>query len=200
MKQISEMSDKALLALLIGKRAASNLSEKPLHEIFGFKFGSVETVVREDIAGYRALSVICAAKELVTRCFLEKMVSGEALTSPEIVNKYLCSKIGYLEHEVLWCLWLDTQNRLIIAEQIFRGTLTQTSVYPREIVKRALYLNAGGVILAHNHPSGDVKPSSADIHITQAIKSALILIDTKVIDHIIVSGINHYSFAERGDL
>jgi len=200
MEQISDMSDKALLALLVGKRAASNLSEKPLYEIFGFDPKSTETAVQEDIADYKALSVICATKELLTRCFLEKMASGEALTSPEIVKKYLCSRIGHLEHEVFWCLWLDAQNCLINAEQIFRGTLDQANVYPRELAKRALALNAASVILAHNHPSGRVEPSNADQRVTRAIKSVLSLLEIKVIDHVIVSGINHYSFAEKGDL
>lgn len=200
MQHFKNMNNIELLALLIGKRNANSLKEKSLLEVFNFKNTELETVSDEDTVCYQIYPALHAAKELLARCFLEKMELGEQMNSPETVKRFLCSRIGNIEHEVFWCLWLDAQNRLISAEQIFRGTLTQASVYPREIVKRALSLNAAAVILAHNHPSGAVTPSSADIHITQAIKSALLLIDTKVIDHLILAGTDHYSFAERGGL
>ena len=103
-----------------------------------------------------------------------------------------------LPHEVFVAMFLDAQNRVIETEELFRGTLTQTSVYPREVVKRALHYNAGAVILAHNHPSGVAEPSHADETLTQALKQALALVDIRVLDHFIVAGSSVLSFAERG--
>ena len=104
-----------------------------------------------------------------------------------------------MQHEVFVALWLDAQNRLIASEELFRGTLTQTSVYPREVVKRALANNAGGVILAHNHPSGLAEPSRADEVLTSSLKQALALVDVRLLDHFIVTGSTEpMSFAERG--
>jgi DNA repair protein RadC len=97
-------------------------------------------------------------------------------------------------------LFLDAQNRVLAKEELFRGTLTQTSVYPREVVKRALAHNAAGVILAHNHPSGVAEPSQADRHLTDQLKSALSLVDVRVLDHFVVAGSSGFSFAERGYL
>ena len=102
------------------------------------------------------------------------------------------------EHEVFYCLMLDAQNRLIEAREMFRGTLTQTAVYPREVVKAALACNAGAVIFAHNHPSSLAEPSRADELLTQELKQALALVDVKVLDHFIVGGDTVLSFAERG--
>jgi DNA repair protein RadC len=97
-----------------------------------------------------------------------------------------------------WALFLDSQNRLLAADELFRGTLTQTSVYPREVVKRALALNAGAVIFAHNHPSGIAEPSRSDELLTASLKQALALVDVRVLDHLIVAGTVMTSFAERG--
>jgi DNA repair protein RadC len=120
------------------------------------------------------------------------------MTSPESAKAFLCSRIGHLEHEAFWCLWLDSQNRLIVAEEMFRGTVTQTSVYPREVVKQALAANAAAVIFAHNHPSGLPEPSRADEMLTSTLKSALALVDVKVLDHFVVAGNHAVSFAARG--
>jgi DNA repair protein RadC len=114
------------------------------------------------------------------------------------VKEYLRLQIGGREHEVFVVLFLDAQNRLIRLEELFRGTLTQTSVYPREVVKRALELNAAAVVLAHNHPSGAAEPSRADEFLTQTLKSALGLIDVRVLDHLVVTRSEVVSFAERG--
>ena len=104
-----------------------------------------------------------------------------------------------MPHEVFYALWLDAQNRLIAGEELFRGSLTQTSVYPREVVKRALWHNAAAVVLAHNHPSGVAEPSSADEHLTRELRQALALVDVRVLDHFIVAGAKQpLSFAERG--
>lgn len=124
--------------------------------------------------------------------------AGEALTSPRDAFHYFRLRIGALEREVFHVALLDAQNRLIHAEELFRGTLTQTSVYPREVVKLALKHNAAAVIFAHNHPSGATEPSEADQLITSTLKSALRLIDVQVLDHIVVSATSSTSFAERG--
>jgi DNA repair protein RadC len=127
------------------------------------------------------------------------MKERNALSSPQAVRDWLRLSLGGLQHEVFVALWLDSQNRLIATEELFHGTLTQTSVYPREVVKRALACNAGSVILAHNHPSGLAEPSTADQMLTSTLKQTLALIDVKVLDHfIITSGAEPLSFAERG--
>jgi len=124
---------------------------------------------------------------------------GEALGTPGQVRAFLMLHLAELEHEVFAALFLDAQNRLIAYRELSRGTLTQTSVYPREVVKTALRLNAGAVILAHNHPSSLCEPSRADEVLTGALKSALALVDIKVLDHFIVAGRSvPLSFAERG--
>jgi len=123
---------------------------------------------------------------------------GDALGSPQAVRDYLRLKIADREHEVFVALFLDSQNRLISADELFRGTLAQTSVYPREVVKAALRHNAAAVIFAHNHPSGVAEPSRADELLTTALKQALALVDTRVLDHIIVASEKTTSFAERG--
>ncbi len=124
--------------------------------------------------------------------------AGVTLSNPKDVKDYLTLHLNGLEHEVFGVLWLDSQNRLIVASDLFRGTLTQASVYPREVIKSALAANAAGCILYHNHPSGLSEPSRADESLTQALKTALALVDCKVLDHMIVGGSNVMSFAERG--
>lgn len=122
-----------------------------------------------------------------------------SLSSPSAVRDLLRLRMAELEHETFVALWLNATNRLIEVEELFRGTLTQTSVYPREIVKAALAANAAGVILAHNHPSGTPDPSPTDVALTQNIKHALALVDVRVLDHFIVAGAEiPLSFAERG--
>jgi DNA repair protein RadC len=122
------------------------------------------------------------------------------LASPAAVRTYLRVLLAKRDHEVFVVLFLDVQNRVIASEEMFRGTLTQTSVYPREVVKRTLELNAAAVILAHNHPSGIAEPSRADECLTQTLKASLALIDARVLDHFIVAGNGNtiVSFAERG--
>ena len=122
----------------------------------------------------------------------------EPLTSPQAVKDYLRLKLHDVEHEVFGCVWLDTQNRVIDLGEIFRGTLSQTSVYPRELVKLALQHNAAAVVLYHNHPSGVADPSHADINLTKSLKDALALVDVRVLDHFIVTAATVLSFAERG--
>ena len=124
--------------------------------------------------------------------------TGDALASPAAVRDYLRLALSGREHEVFVVVLLDAQNRALACEELFRGTLTQTSVYPREVVKAALAANAAGVIFAHNHPSGVAEPSHADQLLTQTLKQALALVDIKVLDHFVVAGAAALSFAERG--
>ena len=139
-----------------------------------------------------------SARELVQRWLAEQMRNRPALASPSAVRDYLRIYFMGREHECFIVLFLDAQNRLILAEQLFRGTLTQTSVYPREVVKAALRYNAGAVVFAHNHPSGVAEPSHADETLTQALKQALALVDVRTLDHFIVAGSSVLSFAQRG--
>jgi DNA repair protein RadC len=142
---------------------------------------------------------LAATLELARRALAGSIKAKDAMASPREVRDWLRLSLGNLQHEVFVALWLDAQNRLIISEELFRGTLTQTSVYPREVVKRALIHNAGAVILAHNHPSGLAEPSRADEALTSSLKQALALIDVKLLDHFIVTGgADPLSFAERG--
>lgn len=139
-----------------------------------------------------------AALEMGRRALREKLDRGAALGSPQAVRDYLRLKLHGLPHEVFVGVFLDAQNRVLAAEELFRGTLTQTSVFPREIVKRALHFNAAAAIFAHNHPSGVAEPSRADETLTQTLKHTLALIDVKVLDHFVVGGDAAMSFAERG--
>lgn len=127
-----------------------------------------------------------------------RLAHGEVLSSPAAARSYATIKLGHLEHEVFGVIFLTSQNTVIAYEELFRGTLTQTSVYPREVVKAALRYNAGAVMLIHNHPSGVCEPSRADELLTQRLKETLALIEVTVLDHFIVSGGASLSFAERG--
>ena len=139
-----------------------------------------------------------AVLELSRRALHEEMESGDALNSPGAVRDYLQLLLRGRQQEVFMAIFLDAQHRVIASEELFSGTLTQTSVYPREVVKRALYHNAAAVIFAHNHPSGVAEPSQSDRMLTDALKQALSLVDVRVLDHFIVAGSGCLSFAERG--
>lgn len=141
-----------------------------------------------------AENVLAAAQEILAT----RIKHGDALGSPGAVRDYLQLLLHDREHEVFVIVLLDSQNRVLSTEELFRGTLTQTSVYPREVVKLALRENAASVILAHNHPSGVTEPSRADELLTQALKQALALVDIKVLDHFIITAAVALSFAERG--
>lgn len=139
-----------------------------------------------------------AVLEMARRALKEEMHRGDALNSPTAVRDYLRLTLQGREHEVFAVVFLDSQHRVIAAEELFRGTLSQTSVYPREVVKRALALNAAAVIFAHNHPSGVAEPSHADETLTRTLAQALALVDVKVLDHFVVAAGRSLSFAERG--
>jgi DNA repair protein RadC len=139
-----------------------------------------------------------AAMELARRCAEETLREAKALTAPGAVRDYLRLAIGARPYETFVCIWLDAQHRAIKFDELFRGTLTQTSVYPREVAKAALACNAAAVIFAHNHPSGVAQPSQADELLTANLREALALIEVKVLDHFVVAGNQAISFAERG--
>lgn len=160
--------------------------------------GAAHTLLVRDVDGqYRpahADEVLCHARRLLAN----RVRRGATMSSPEAVKDHLRLELGVLEHEVFCVLFLDAQHRIIALKQLFRGTVSQTSVYPREVVKEALSVNAAAVILAHNHPSGSVEPSRADEFLTQTLKTALALVDVRVLDHLVVAGADVCSFAERG--
>jgi DNA repair protein RadC len=205
-------------------RGASALSDAELLALFlrvGIRGKSAVDLARELLARFGSLTRLCGATatefatipgmglakyaqlqavmELARRALSEQMSIADVFDSPATVRDWLRLRIGSLPHEVFCVLLLDARNRLIEAVELFRGTLTQTSVYPREVVKLALARNAASVILAHNHPSGTSEPSPADELLTRSLKQALELVDVRVLDHFIVTAhANPLSFAERG--
>lgn len=154
-------------------------------------------LVRDLFGEYReasSIEVINAAREHLGR----RVRRGVSFRSPEVVRDYLATRLGELEHEVFILILLDSQHRLIKISEMFRGTIDGASVYPREVVKEALYQNAAAVILVHNHPSGHAEPSAADRALTERLTNALGMVDIRVLDHLVVAGANIVSFAERG--
>lgn len=194
---VRSLPTSTLLGLLLGDEVADTLTQRSLVDVFALRSGP--PVLRESTTDYRAVQIIDAAKELMARALAESMRLGECLADPATVKDYLRLQLAGLPHEIFVVLLLDSQNRLIDSVELFRGTLSQTSVYPREVVKLALQRNAAAVVFAHNHPSGVAEPSSADEVLTRALKGALALVDVRVLDHFIVAGTETpLSFAERG--
>jgi DNA repair protein RadC len=205
------------------KRGAESLSDAELVAIFlrtGVKGRTAVDIAREAITRFGSLSGLFAASanavsavsglgaakyvqlqavlEMARRALREKLDRGSALGSPQAVRDYLRLKLQDRPHEIFLGVFLDAQNRVLAVEELSRGTLTQTSVYPREVVKRALHHNAAALIFAHNHPSGIAEPSRSDEALTAALRQALALVDVKVLDHFIVGAGTAMSFAERG--
>lgn len=199
------LSDAELLAIFlrvgVAGRSAVDLARGLLAH-----FGGLTRLFAAEQAAFSAFPGMGPAKfaqlqavlEMARRALAEEMREADALDSPAAVRDWLRLRLAGLPHEVFLAVFLDAQNRVLEAEELFRGTLTQTSVYPREVVKRALAHNAAGLILAHNHPSGLAEPSQADRWLTEQLRSALGLVDVKVLDHFIVAGGRAVSFAERG--
>ena len=181
------------------QKGAASLSDAELLAIFlrtGLPGKSAVDLARELHGRFGGLNALFAAGE---KEFCQTKGMGTAKYAQlQAVRDFLRLRLQGLPHEIFMALFLDAQNRVIVSEELFRGTLTQTSVYPREGVKRALHHNAAAVILAHNHPSGVSEPSNADQVLTQALKNALVLVDVRVLDHFIVAGSGFLSFAERG--
>lgn len=196
--EIEKMTNEDLLTMLVGRKNARNLARKPLVEIMGF-VRTRPSELNEESGSYVVHPALGAAKELFIRSIRERMETEDlCFTSPESVKAFLCSKIGHLEHEVFWGLWMHTKHGLIVAEELARGTLKEARVYVREIVKRAIAVNAATVIFAHNHPSGNTEPSIPDKQLTDELQKALALVDVRVLDHFIVSGNQATSFADSG--
>ena len=201
------LSDAELLAIFFRTGTAGQSAVDLARNVLG-RFGGLSPLFAATLADFRETKGLGEARhaqlqafvELSRRALREELVQRDALNSPRAVQDYLRLTLAALPAEVFYVLFLDAQHRLIAAEEMFRGTLTQTSVYPREVVKQALRRNSAAVILAHNHPSGIAEPSRADELLTQTLKSALDLVDIKVLDHLVIAGNVAWSFAERGRL
>lgn len=199
------LSDAELVAILfrtgVRGRSAVDLARDALS-----RCGSISALLTAERDAFETIPGLGDAKfvqlqavlEMSRRALRETLDRGVALNSPQTVRDYLRLKLQGKAHEVFVAVFLDAQNRVLDVEELFRGTLTQTSVFPREIVKRALHYNAAAVIFAHNHPSGVAEPSRADEALTQTLKHTLALVDVKVLDHFVVGGDAAMSFAERG--
>jgi DNA repair protein RadC len=203
------LSDVELLALLLrtgiqGKGVLQMAHE--LLQIDGFNgLAGLLNATADDLKRVKGLgpakrAEIVAVLELARRAVAQRLQERPAFSDPGAVKHYLQLHLAAKGHEVFAVLFLDAQNRLLALEELFRGTLTQTSVYPREVVLRALHHQAAAVVLAHNHPSGAVQPSRADEALTQTLKAALALVDVRVLDHIIVAPGEALSMAEKGCL
>lgn len=201
------LSDAELIAVILGTGTAGRSALDLGREAIA-RFGGLSGLLASGPEALGAIEGLGPAKsaqlqavlELARRSLREDIRRDPPLSSPDKVRDYLRMTLAHREHEVFMALFLDAQNRLLAADELFRGTLTQTSVYPREVVKRALAVNAASVIFAHNHPSGVAEPSRSDELLTGSLKQALALVDVRVLDHLIVAGGGTVSFAERGML
>jgi DNA repair protein RadC len=199
------LADVELIALLLrtGLRGVSvlQLAQQMLE-----RFGGIQGLLHagpEELKAVKGLgpakrAEMAAVIEIARRALAQELKQNPVFDAPQKVKHYLQLQLGSRDHEVFAVLFLDAQMRLLKLEEMFRGTLTQTSVYPREVLKRALELQAAFVILAHNHPSGEAEPSQADKLLTQTLQAALALIDVRVMDHLVVARGQVISFAERG--
>jgi DNA repair protein RadC len=205
------LSDTELLALLLrtgtAGRGVLQMAQELLAEPADGGFGGIAGLLNAQLDDLKRIkgmggdakrAELAAVLELARRAMAQQLTEREVFGSPGAVKQYLQLHLAGKKHEVFAVLFLDAQNRLVAMEELFRGTLTQTSVYPREIVQRALHHHAAGVVLAHNHPSGTVQPSRADEALTQTLKAALALVDVRVLDHVIVAPGDALSMAEKG--
>jgi DNA repair protein RadC len=202
---LSALTDNELLAVALRTGVPGRSALEVARDVLE-RLGGVAALVAADVGvlasepgvGAARAAAFKAAVELVSRGCLEEAARRDALSSPDAVRDYLRLTLSALPHESFVVIFLDSQNRLLAAREMFRGTLTQTSVYPREIVKAALAHNAAAVVFAHNHPSGVAEPSRADELLTSSLKQALALVDVRALDHFVVAGSRVVSFAERG--
>ena len=202
---VGVLSDAELLAIFLRVGMKGKSAVDLGRELIN-RFGSLNRLFAASMAEFAAVPGMGEAKyaqlqavlEMAKRALGEQLSARELLSSPQAVRDYLRLTLGGLPHEVFLAMWLDAQNRLIATEELFRGTLTQTSVYPREVVKRALAQNAAAVILAHNHPSGVAEPSAADVSLTKVLKDALNLVDVRLLDHFVIGDGAPVSMAARG--
>lgn len=205
LKGAANLSDAELLAIFLRTGVAGKSAVDLARELLK-RFGNLTRLFSAPQTELCATAGLGPAKyaqlqavlEMAQRALHEQMVSSDALSSPKAVRDYLRLNFRGKAHEVFVGVFLDAQNRVIATEELFRGTLNQTSVYPREVVKRALHHNAAALVFAHNHPSGVAEPSAADRLLTDALSKALALVDIRVLDHFIVAGGSALSFAEKG--
>ena len=201
----ASLSDAELLAIFLRTGVTGKSAVDLARELLN-KFGNLTQLFAASEADFCAVLGMGQAKyvqlqairEMSLRGLKEELDRGDALNSPRVVRDYLQLLLGDRQQEVFLVLFLDTRHRVISSEELFHGTLSQTSVYPREVVKRALAHNAAAVILAHNHPSGIAEPSQSDQLLTDALKQALNLVDVRVLDHFVVAAGQTLSFAEKG--
>lgn len=199
------LSDAELLAILL-RTGLAGLGVLQMAQALLGSFNGLSGLLNasaQDLSRIKGLgpakrAEMLAVMELAKRATAQQLREREVFSSPEAVKHYLQLHLGHRPHEVFAVLFLDSQNRLIAMEEMFRGSLSQTSVYPREVALRALHHHAASVILTHNHPSGSVQPSPADKALTTNLQSALALLDVRVVDHIIVAQGASYSMAEEG--
>ncbi len=199
------LTDAELLAIFLRTgtqgKSAVDLARELLNQ-----FGSLQALLDADVQqfclgnglGTAKYTQLQAVLEMARRHFQEILQRGSVLSSPDVTRAYLSAQLRGYSYEVFACLFLDNQHRVIVLEEMFRGTLDSASVYPREIAKQALHHNAAAVIFAHNHPSGISEPSVADKNITHTLKQALALFDIRVLDHFIIGDGSPFSFAEHG--
>ncbi|SFW11382.1 DNA repair protein RadC [Nitrosovibrio sp. Nv17] len=201
----SHLSDAELLAIFLRTGMKGKSAVDLARELLG-RFGGPTGLFAAEREAFCQVPGLGPAKyaqlqavlEMARRALAERLKTGDAMDSPEVVRNYLRLLLGGRQHEVFMGIFLDTRHHAIASEELFRGTLAQTSVYPREVVKRALHYNAAAIIFAHNHPSGVAEPSRADEILTQSLKQALALVDVRVLDHFIIGNGIAMSFAERG--
>lgn len=201
------LSDAELLAIFLRVGVAGKSAVDLGREMIGH-FGSLNSMFGATLLQFSAVHGLGPAKfaqlqavmELARRALAEDLQAGVSLSSPTSVRQYLQLLFSGQTHESFVVLFIDVENRLIASEEMFRGTLTRTSVYPREVVKAALHHNASGLVLAHNHPSGTAQPSANDLTLTRTLTQAAALVDVRILDHFVVSGCHVYSFAEHGEL
>ena len=199
------LSDTELLAILLRSGLRGKGVLQLARELLD-RFGGLAGLLHTDEPALRQIKGLGPAKraevvavlELACRTLMQPLHSKPVFDSPQAVRQYLQLQLGARPHEVFAVMFLDSQHRLIALEEMFRGTLSQTSVYPREVVMRALTVHAAAVVLAHNHPSGSTQPSRADQTLTQTLKSALALVDVRVLDHFVVTSTQALSMAEQG--
>ncbi len=199
------LSDAELLAIFlrvgVTGKSAVDLARDLLNEfgtLNGLFAAPYDALIKVHGVGSAKYVQLQAVLEMAKRALHEEIKLTDSLSNPRAVRDYLRASLATLPHEVFVAVFLTAQNRVIAVDELFRGTLTQTSVYPREVVKRALAHNAASVILAHNHPSGEASPSHADRELTKTLAEALALVDVRVLDHFIVAPGASLSFAEQG--
>lgn len=201
----SEQSEADLLGIVLQQRsspdAAAQLAARLLHQYGGLRLllrAESQELLNSPGIGPKRAAVVKALHELARRYYTSQLPVGASIQSPADTRTYLSARLRDIPHELFCCLYLDNRHRVLGFEELFRGTIDGTSVYPREVVKQALRYNAAAIIVAHNHPSGIAEPSQADEQITRRLRSALELVDIRLLDHFVIGDTEAVSLAGRG--